>query len=100
MDIATGNVTDGYTMAQHFVGGGLSAYAGSAYATKATGGKGLNMFGKSTKTVKLASKFVEYGVQASAADFAYKYNFNHQLRKVEDATLNTKCKYVLGQRFR
>jgi len=62
--IGTGNVTDAYSMGQHFVGGALAGYAGhSITAAKPIKADYLN---------KVAhKKFFQYGVQALAADFAY-----------------------------
>jgi hypothetical protein len=77
--IATGNVSDEYDLAQHFVAGALSGYAGSAYGAKLSG-KSAYMFGKKTKFAKMASKFIEYGIQSSAADFAFEDEYYYRQR--------------------
>jgi hypothetical protein len=62
--IFTGNVTDAYSLSQHFVGGALSGYAGHSFATsKAMSIKYMKKKG--------ANKFFQYGLQATASDFAY-----------------------------
>lgn len=64
--IAAGDVTDAYSLGQAFAGGMLSAYGAKSF---------YNSFGKSTALKSLSKKapvkFLEYGIQGLAADFAY-----------------------------
>jgi RHS repeat-associated protein len=59
-----------YTFWQDVVGGALSTYAGLTYAKKFAGEKGKYFFGES-KFGKDAQKFLSYGLQSTAVDFAY-----------------------------
>jgi hypothetical protein len=66
--IATGNInSEGgfYSVAQHFTGGALSGIAGANMAGSLSGASKGYMFGK------LDDKFLSYGLQANAYDFAY-----------------------------
>lgn len=62
--IASNRVSDGFTLAQHDAGGGLSAFTGfSAFAASTTKSKYL--------LGKFDDKVLSYGIQANVADFAY-----------------------------
>lgn len=66
--MATGNIDsdDGfYETAQHFVGGALSGMAGSNMASAMAGSYKSSVLGK------YGSKFLNYGLQGNAYDFAY-----------------------------
>jgi RHS repeat-associated protein len=72
-----------YTFWQDMVGGALSTYAGLTYAKKFAGEKGKYLFGE-TKFGKGAQKFLSYGLQSTAADFAYTDQDKFLKRDLED----------------
>lgn len=85
----SGNVTDAYSLAQHFVGGALSAYSGVGLAGKVYKSKPLvNLFGKSKFAKSWAGKglsgFVDFGIQSSASDFAYTSQEKYLKRSFRD----------------
>ncbi|MFN3530086.1 MAG: RHS repeat-associated core domain-containing protein [Bacteroidia bacterium] len=63
--IASNRVSDAFSLAQHYAGGGLSAYTGfSAYAA-ATSKSSSHLLSK------FDDKILSYGLQANVADFSY-----------------------------
>ena len=68
--IAAGDVTDEYTFTQHFVGGALSAFAGKSFF-KSISGLSSTAAKKGYSFGEYGDKFVSYGIQANAFDFAY-----------------------------
>jgi len=64
--IGTGNVTDDYSLAQHFVGGALSGYAG--FSSNAIMAKPMTASYLKKNAHKI---FAKYGTQSVLSDFAY-----------------------------
>jgi len=64
--IGTGNVTDGYSLAQHFVGGALSGYAGFSSNAMMAKPMTASYLKKNAHNI-----FAKYGTQATLSDFAY-----------------------------
>lgn len=74
--IAAGDVTDAYSLGQAFAGGMLSAYGAKSFNKSFGNTKPLESYFKkgvldSGFSKKMTVKFLEYGLQGLAADFAY-----------------------------
>ena len=72
--IASNRVIDAFSLAQHYAGGGLSAFTGfSAFAASPSKSKYL--------LSKFDDKVLSYGIQANVADFAYAKSRKDYLKK-------------------